>query len=65
MEQWEYRDPMAVAARRQRENQRREAACGKCEHRVSMGWGGQTLDACGQKGRRTYGVRCWMYQERA
>jgi uncharacterized protein YlaI len=63
MEKWEYRDPMEVAARRQRERQRREAACGKCEHRISMEVRGQPVEACGKR-RRNYGVRCWMYEEK-
>jgi hypothetical protein len=59
---WEWRDPMQVAERRQRERQRREAACGQCIHHVSLTLAGQAINRCSQ--RRAWGWRCWMYEER-
>ena len=63
MESWRYGDPAKVYERTQREERRKQAACGKCVHRVSMGFGSETHERCTQK-RRTYGYRCWYYEEK-
>ncbi len=60
MDQWEYGDPMEVAARREVHEQRQQAACGACIHHLQLIVGGKTAHAC-DAGRR-YGTRCEQYR---
>lgn len=60
MEQWEYGDPMEVAARREAHEQRQQAACGACIHHLQLTVAGKTSHAC-DAGRR-YGKRCEQYR---
>ena len=61
LDDWMYRDPFDVAARREALEQRQTTACGACIHRRSMDWKGETWNFCANK-RRVYGVRCELYE---
>ena len=63
MPQWEYGDPLKVAARREAIAQRQARACGRCIHRISIEWKGQAYHSCEHQ-RRRYGVRCELYREK-
>lgn len=56
LDDWMYRDPFEVAARREAHEQRQAAACGACIHHVQVVINGKTLHACDI--RRSYGRRC-------
>ena len=56
LDDWMYRDPFEVAARREAHEQRQAAACGACIHHVQVVINGKTLRACDI--RRSYGRRC-------
>ena len=61
LDDWMYRDPLEVAARREALEQRQTAACGACIHRRSMDWQGETWNYCEYK-RRVYGRRCDLFE---
>ena len=55
--------PEEIAIRREAESQRKDRACGKCRHKVSIEWNGETYHGCEFK-RRSYGTRCELYKEK-
>ena len=63
LDAWEYGDPEKVAIRREEEAARKALACGKCSHKVSIDWKGETYFGCEFK-RRQYGRRCELYLEK-
>ena len=63
LDSWMYDDPEKVAIRKEEEAIRKEKACGRCCHKVTVEWKGETYHGCEFK-RRHYDIRCELYKEK-
>lgn len=63
LERFAYRDPFLVVSHREHLEQKQDAACGTCKHRLFMRWQGRFINRCALKKR--YGKRCLNYRQHA